>query len=53
LQPIALLAAERSKAFKLATADAIIYATARQHLATLVTSDAHFADFPQVKFYPK
>ncbi|MEQ1591704.1 MAG: type II toxin-antitoxin system VapC family toxin [Thiobacillaceae bacterium] len=50
---IALLAAELAKEFKLATADAIIYATARQHRATLITSDAHFADLPQVKFYPK
>ena len=50
---IALLAADIAKEFKLATADAIIYATARQHHATLVTSDAHFAELPQVKYFQK
>jgi len=50
---IALLAADIAKEFKLATADAIIYATARQYRATLVTSDAHFADLPQVKFFKR
>lgn len=50
---IALLAADITKELKLATADAIIYATARQHRATLVTSDAHFADLPQVKYFQK
>jgi predicted nucleic acid-binding protein len=50
---IALLAADIAKEFKLATADAIIYASARQHHATLVTSDAHFADLPQVKYFQK
>jgi predicted nucleic acid-binding protein len=50
---LALLAADITREFKLATADAIIYATARQQKATLVTSDAHFADLPQVKFFQK
>lgn len=50
---IALLAADIAKEFKLATADAIIYASARQHSATLVTSDAHFSDLPQVKYFQK
>ena len=50
---IALLAADIAKEFKLATADAIIYASARQHHATLVTSDAHFAALPQVKYFKK
>ncbi|MEI7844102.1 MAG: type II toxin-antitoxin system VapC family toxin [Gallionellaceae bacterium] len=50
---IALLAADITKEFKLATADAIIYATARQHHASLVTSDAHFAELPQVKYFQK
>lgn len=50
---LALLAADTAREFKLATADAIIYATARQHNATLVTSDAHFADLPHTKYYPK
>lgn len=50
---LALLAAETAREFGLATADAIIYATARHHRATLVTSDAHFADLPQVKYFTK
>lgn len=50
---IALLAADIAKAFKLATADAIIYATAHRHRATLVTGDAHFSVLPQVGFLPK
>ena len=50
---LALLAADTAREFKLAMADAIIYATARQHQATLVTSDAHFAGLPWVKYYPK
>ena len=50
---LALLAADVAREFKLATADAIIYATARQYNATLVTSDAHFAALPQVKFFQK
>lgn len=50
---IALIAADISQEFKLATADAIIYASARQHHATLVTSDAHFAELPQVKYFKK
>ena len=50
---LALLAADIAREFKLATADAIIYATARQHNATLITSDAHFANLPQVKLFQK
>lgn len=50
---LALLAADITREFKLATADAIIYATARQQNATLVTSDAHFADLPHIKFFQK
>ena len=50
---LALLSADAAREFKLATADAIIYATARQHNATLVTSDAHFAELPHVKYFPK
>jgi predicted nucleic acid-binding protein len=50
---IALLAADIAAEFKLATADAIIYATARQYRATLVTGDGHFADLPHVKFFHK
>lgn len=50
---VALLAADIAREFKLATADAIIYASARQHGATLVTSDAHFAELPHVKYFQK
>lgn len=50
---LALLAADTAREFKLATADAIIYATARQHRATLVTSDAHFTNLPHVKYFSK
>lgn len=50
---LALLAADFAREHKLATADAIIYATARQYHATLVTSDAHFAKLPNVQYYPK
>lgn len=39
---IALLAAELHQQYKLATADAIVYATARQQGAELLTCDAHF-----------
>lgn len=39
---LALSAAALLKAHKLATADAIIYATARAHDAELLTCDAHF-----------
>lgn len=51
--PLALLAADIAGEFRLAMADAIIYATARQHGAQTVTSDAHFAKLPDVVFLPK
>jgi len=44
----ALLAAEISATHKLATADAVIYATAQEHGAELLTCDAHFRDLPGV-----
>jgi len=50
---IALLAADLHRAHKLATADAIVYATARQQGADLVTCDAHFKGLPNVVFCPK
>lgn len=43
---IALLAAELHRQHKLATADAIVYATAQQHGAELLTCDAHFKGLP-------
>jgi uncharacterized protein len=50
---IALSAAELGARHKLATADAIIYATARAHGADLLTCDRHFAGLPAVHYVPK
>ncbi|MGB3337994.1 MAG: type II toxin-antitoxin system VapC family toxin [Devosia sp.] len=44
----ALLAAESCRKHKLATADAIIFASARIHGATLITCDKHFDGLPDV-----
>lgn len=46
--PTALLAAELGRTCKLATADAVIYATAQEYGADLLTCDAHFRDLPGV-----
>jgi predicted nucleic acid-binding protein len=45
---IALMAAQASINHKLATADAVIYATAQEHGAELLTCDVHFRDLPGV-----
>jgi predicted nucleic acid-binding protein len=50
---IALAAADTCRMHKLATADAIIFATARSRGATLLTCDAHFEGLPGVDFMPK
>lgn len=50
---IALSAAEICGKHKLATADAIIYATALEHGADLLTCDAHFGNLPGVTCIPK
>ncbi|CAN7300963.1 type II toxin-antitoxin system VapC family toxin [Pseudorhodoferax sp. LjRoot39] len=50
---LALLAADLHREFKLATADAIVYATARNERAELLTCDAHFQGLPGVVFFPK
>lgn len=50
---IALAAADACRTHKLATADAIIFATARARGATLHTCDAHFEGLPGVDFMPK
>ncbi|MFT3819573.1 MAG: type II toxin-antitoxin system VapC family toxin [Rubrivivax sp.] len=50
---IALLAADLHREYKLATADAIVYATARHVGAELLTCDAHFESLPDVVFFPK
>ena len=49
----ALSAAELSARHKLATADAIIYATARAYDADLLTCDKHFEGLPGVRYVPK
>ncbi len=50
---IALLAAQLNKDHKLATADAIVYATALNKGATLLTCDAHFEHLPHVVYWSK
>ncbi len=50
---IALAAAEICGKHKLATADAVIYATALEHGADLLTCDAHFEGLPGVMFIAK
>lgn len=51
--PIALLAADLHREHALATADAIVYATAQQQGAELLTCDAHFETLPGVVFFRK
>ena len=50
---IALLAADLHHQYKLATADAVVYATARHGGAALLTCDAHFDGLPDVALFPK
>lgn len=50
---IALLAAEAHRQYKLATADAIVYATAQESGAGLLTCDAHFEKLPDVTYFRK
>ena len=45
---IALHAADLHRQYKLATADAIVYATALEYSADLLTCDAHFEKLPGV-----
>uniref|UniRef100_E6QX87 PIN domain-containing protein n=1 Tax=mine drainage metagenome TaxID=410659 RepID=E6QX87_9ZZZZ len=49
----ALSAAEFSAVHKLAMADAIVYATAIACGGELMTSDAHFAGLPRVRYWRK
>ncbi len=49
---IATLAASLASRHHLAMADALIYATARIHHATLWTQDADFKSLPHVRFFP-
>lgn len=50
---LALLAAELHRSHKLATADAIVYATAQERGVPLLTCDAHFKGLPNVILFPK
>ncbi|HXD83869.1 MAG TPA: type II toxin-antitoxin system VapC family toxin [Rudaea sp.] len=50
---IALRAAELHRQYKLATADAIVYATALELGADLLTCDAHFEKLPSVVYFKK
>lgn len=49
----ALRAAEMCRQHKLATADAVVYATAAENEAELLTCDAHFEGLPNVIFVRK
>ena len=51
--PIALLAADLHRDHRLATADAIVYATARRTGAVLLTCDAHFEGLPEATVFGK
>jgi predicted nucleic acid-binding protein len=50
---IATKAAAYAKVHGLATADAIIFATAKDARADLLTCDAHFAELPGVTYFAK
>ncbi len=50
---LALLAAELHRSRKLATADAIVYATAQAWAIPLLTCDAHFEGLPDVILFSK
>jgi len=50
---IALHAADLYRQYKLATADAVVYATTREFDAELLTCDAHFENLPGVVFVKK
>ena len=50
---LALLASDLHREHKLATADAIVYATAMHTSAELITFDAHFRGLPQVVHHAK
>lgn len=49
----ALLAAELTVQYKLPALDALIYASALHHGATLITCDAHFEALPGVEYRAK
>ena len=47
------VAADLHRQYKLATADAIVYATALDNGADLLTCDAHFERLPSVLYFSK
>lgn len=49
----AITAAQICRERRLATADAIVYATAQEHGVEIVTCDAHFRELPGVLFIAK
>ena len=49
---LSIFAAEISGKYKLPMADSIIFATSRQYSATLWTTDKHFKDLPDVRYFP-
>ena len=52
-EDLSLLAADLSLHHKLALADAVVYASALQQNAKLVTSDKDLKDLPHVVYFPK
>lgn len=52
-EAIALYAGKASIEKKLPMADALIYATAVLHEATIFTQDSHFEGLPRVKYFAK
>lgn len=50
---LALAAADISLTHKIPMADAIIYATATENKAKLITSDSHLKNLPNVMFIEK
>jgi predicted nucleic acid-binding protein len=50
---IALAAAEACRIRRLATADAVVFATAQVHGAQVITCDSHFEGLPSVLYFPK
>ncbi|MEO5771149.1 MAG: type II toxin-antitoxin system VapC family toxin [Burkholderiaceae bacterium] len=53
VEATALLAAELTVQYKLPALDALIYASALHHGATLITCDAHFEALPGVEYRAK
>ena len=52
-EDLSLAAADVSLHYQIAMADAIVYATATQEKAALITSDPDLKDLPNVTYYPQ